>query len=87
MYCVITYDINAVRNRKMLSLLRQYLYHAQKSVFEGELTNAQLKQLLSQVEQIMHKNSSDVLTVYTALIPSQIQKTELVSSSDEKNII
>ena len=37
MYVICTYDVNEKRCDKLKKLLRQYLFHVQKSVFEGEL--------------------------------------------------
>ena len=49
MYVICTYDVNEKRCDKLKKLLRQYLFHVQKSVFEGELTPHQMKELQEKI--------------------------------------
>ena len=44
-YVVAVYDVAVERNAKALKLFRRYLAHVQNSVFEGELSPAQLAEL------------------------------------------
>ena len=46
MYVVLVYDIGERRVAKMLKLCRQYLIWIQNSVFEGEITEVKLKELI-----------------------------------------
>jgi len=43
MYVVVVYDTAAERNPKILRTCRKYLHHVQRSVFEGQLTEARLR--------------------------------------------
>ena len=43
MYVIAVYDVSAERTVKMLKLCRKYLHWIQNSVFEGELSELQLK--------------------------------------------
>ena len=63
MFVILTYDISADRNAKMLKTCRKYLMHVQKSVFEGNLTEAKLKKLQKELEQIICMES-DKLCIY-----------------------
>jgi CRISPR-associated protein Cas2 len=45
MFIVLTYDINQKRVAKVMKICRKYLIHVQKSVFEGMLTEAELRRL------------------------------------------
>ena len=65
MYYIAVYDIadSSKRLRKMLKLCRQYLNHVQFSVFEGELTNAQLAELKFKAEEIID-NELDSFIIY-----------------------
>ena len=38
MFVIITYDVNAKRDPKVMKTLRKYLTHEQRSVFEGLIT-------------------------------------------------
>lgn len=61
MYIIAMYDIGEKRVAKMLKLCRQYLNWIQNSVFEGELSQAQLESLKSEAKQIMQDEDSFIL--------------------------
>lgn len=44
-FVILTYDVNQKRVGKVCKVCKKYLHHVQKSVFEGEITEARLKQL------------------------------------------
>jgi len=56
MYVVAVYDVATKRTGKMLKLCRQYLHWVQNSVFEGELTQVQLKALIQESKVIMDES-------------------------------
>ena len=45
MFVIVTYDVNAKRDPKVMKTLRKYLTHEQHSVFEGLITPGRLKHL------------------------------------------
>ena len=45
MFIILAYDIHTKRASKVLKICRKYMMHVQKSVFEGDLTEAKLKKL------------------------------------------
>ena len=55
MFVIVVYDTLAERNPKILRTCRQYLHHVQRSVFEGELSAAQLRRLRSAVENVIDR--------------------------------
>ncbi len=55
-YLIAVYDVGQKRVGKMLKLFRRYLTWVQNSVFEGDLTEAQIKQLKQEAEAIMAEN-------------------------------
>jgi CRISPR-associated protein Cas2 len=55
-YLIAVYDVGQKRVGKMLKLFRRYLTWVQNSVFEGDLTDAQIKQLKQEAEAIMAEN-------------------------------
>jgi CRISPR-associated protein Cas2 len=61
MYYIAVYDIGEKRVGKMLKLFRKYLHHIQFSVFEGELTDADLKRLKSEIEKIYKPEEDSVI--------------------------
>lgn len=54
MYIILVYDIGEKRVGKMLKLCRKYLNWIQNSVFEGEITEVKLKELLFKAKEIMN---------------------------------
>jgi len=63
-YIIVVYDTLAERNPKILRTCRQYLHHVQRSVFEGEVSAAQLRRFQAAVETSIDKAYDSVL-VYT----------------------
>lgn len=61
MYIILVYDIGEKRVAKMLKLCRQYLNWIQNSVFEGELSEVKLKELVHRAEQIMDKECDSII--------------------------
>ena len=54
MYLILVHDIGEKRVGKMLKLCRKYLNWIQNSVFEGEITEVKLKELLFKAKAIMN---------------------------------
>jgi CRISPR-associated protein Cas2 len=61
MYVILVYDIEQKRVGKMLKLCRKYLNWIQNSVFEGEMTDVKLKELLNEAEKIMNKQKDSII--------------------------
>ena len=53
MYVIAVYDVASERTGKMLRLCRQYLHWIQNSVFEGELSQVEYRELEAEARQIM----------------------------------
>ena len=65
MYVIAVYDVGEKRVVKMLKLCRQYLNWIQNSVFEGELSEAQLKELKYKAKEIM-KAEEDSFIIFSS---------------------
>ncbi len=61
MYVILVYDMNTKRVGKMLKLCRRYLNWIQNSVFEGEMTELQLKSLKREANSIMQDSDSLII--------------------------
>jgi CRISPR-associated protein Cas2 len=61
MYVILVYDIEEKRVAKMLKLCRRYLIWIQNSVFEGEITDVKLKELLHEAKQMMDKEKDSMI--------------------------
>ncbi len=65
MYIIAVYDVGEKRVAKMLKLCRQYLNWIQNSVFEGELTEVQLKELKYKAKDIL-KEDEDSFIIFSS---------------------
>lgn len=65
MYVIAVYDVGEKRVAKMLKLCRQYLNWIQNSVFEGELTEVQLKELKYKAQDIL-KDDEDSFIIFSS---------------------
>ncbi len=81
MYVILVYDIGERRVAKMLKLCRQYLNWIQNSVFEGEITEVKLKELLSVAKKIM-KEKEDSIIIFKSRDEKWLEKEVL---GKEKN--
>ncbi len=61
MYVIAVYDIGEKRVGKMLKLMRRYLNWIQNSVFEGEITEVKLKQLILEAKKIMNIDNDSLI--------------------------
>lgn len=67
MYVVLVYDISTEtkegkkRLPKIMKKCRQFLHHTQKSVFEGEITEAKLFELKTLLERLIEKREDYVV--------------------------
>lgn len=64
MYVILVYDMGERRVAKMLKLCRRYLNWIQNSVFEGELTQVKLQELIGEARAIMDEYE-DSLIIFT----------------------
>lgn len=61
MYIILVYDVEQKRVGKMLKLCRRYVNWIQNSVFEGEITEVKLKELLNEAGKIMDKEKDSII--------------------------
>ena len=61
MYIILVYDINEKRVSKMLKLCRRYLHWIQNSVFEGEISEVKLKELLSEASDFIDESEDSII--------------------------
>ena len=65
MYVLIVYDVSVERVTKVHKCLKRYLHWRQNSVFEGELTDAQIEKVKSDLDIIIN-NETDSVLIYIA---------------------
>ena len=72
MYVILVYDVDQKRTSKMLKLCRRYLSWIQNSVFEGQISEVQLKQLALEAKRVM--GDEDSLIVFKSREEKWLQK-------------
>lgn len=92
MYIILVYDIKTEskegkkRLPKVMKKCRQFLHHTQKSVFEGEITDAKLFNLKTSIEKIIDKNE-DFVVVYRLLNKNNLERINIGVEFDPTNNI
>lgn len=61
MYIILVYDFEEKRVGKMLKLSRRYLNWIQNSVFEGEISEVKLKEMIIKAEKFMDKQRDSII--------------------------
>lgn len=61
MFVIVTYDVNVKRNSKMLKICQKYLTHIQKSVFEGQITEAKLNKLKNELKKAAETDEDSII--------------------------
>lgn len=82
MYIILVYDVEQKRVAKMLKLCRRYINWIQNSVFEGEITEVKLKELLHEAGKIMDKEK-DSLILFRSRQEKWLEKTVVGKEKNE----
>ena len=61
MYIILVYDVSVERVAKVCQFLRKYLNWMQNSVFEGELTESEMKRVEMKLKDIIDKNQDSII--------------------------
>ncbi|NMA17595.1 MAG: CRISPR-associated endonuclease Cas2 [Clostridiaceae bacterium] len=86
MFVILTYDIGAKRVSKIMKICRKYLLHVQRSVFEGNITEAHLKKLKNELDREIEKNL-DGICIYEFDSTKYSRKEQIGLVTDYSNII
>jgi len=64
MKIILVYDINQKRVSKILKICRKYLYWVQNSVFEGDISEAKLEKLKTELKKHINQEEDSII-IYT----------------------
>lgn len=81
------YDVNQKRLAKVLKKCRQYLNWVQNSVFEGEISQANLKKLKMELERIINKEEDSVIFYYLRTTKYSSREIMGLKKGGDENII
>ncbi|MGW9046836.1 CRISPR-associated endonuclease Cas2 [Streptomyces lydicus] len=76
MFVILVYDTAVERNPKVLKACRKYLHWTQRSVFQGELSTAQYRALITTLRTTIDPDYDSIVT-YTTRSPDMIDTTTL----------
>lgn len=82
MYVILVYDVEQKRVGKMLKLCRRYLNWIQNSVFEGELTDVKLKELLIAAKGKMDMQKDSII-LFTSRNEKWLEKMVIGKEKNE----
>ena len=63
MFVILVYDVGKKRVQRVMKKCRGYLSHVQRSVFEGNLTQAQLDRLKGELRELIEPRE-DAVCIY-----------------------
>ena len=86
MYLIIVYDVQIERIDNLRKYLRKYLNWIQNSVFEGELTLAEVEEVKAGIARIIDKNK-DHLIIYQVRSVNLLKKQTIGTPKLEPSTI
>ena len=86
MFVIMVYDINSKRVGKALKICRKYLVHVQKSVFEGNITEAKLGKLKIEINKLIEPEE-DAVCIYRFESVKYAKKEQLGTMEIKSHII
>jgi CRISPR-associated protein Cas2 len=86
-WIILVYDVNEKRVAKVLKYLRRYLNWIQNSVFEGELTYAELQKLKSGLKRLI-KEQEDSVIIFSSSVSLDYKKEIIgLNKAEETKVI
>lgn len=85
MYIICTYDVNEKSCNKVMKILRKYLFHIQKSVFEGTLTPKKFNDLQNEIRKTV--SEGDSILFFISYNEKQIYKKSVNEINQNCNIL
>lgn len=86
MYIILVYDISEKKSSKVMKICRKYLNHIQNSVFEGELSSANLIKLEKELIKAINKDTDSVI-IYKLQNTKYTSRTTIGIENEISNFI
>ena len=86
MYVIIVYDVSVERVNKVCQFLKKYLNWIQNSVFEGELSEGELKKVEIGLKEIINHNEDSIL-IYSFQKEKMVEKNHIGIKKAEQSFI
>lgn len=85
-YVIIVYDVSIKRVNKICQFLRQYMNWVQNSVFEGELSESEFKQVENKIKKLINFNEDSII-VYKLKTEKFIERSHIGTKKAEPSLI
>lgn len=87
MYVIVVYDVAVERVTSICKFLRRYLHWIQNSVFEGELTESELRKVRAEIKKRVNEESDSVL-IFIFSSPKIVQREVIgIERAETSNIV
>ena len=83
MYVIIVYDVDVSRVARINKFLKRYLLWVQNSVFEGEITETLLAELMKRIEKMVQ--GTDSIIIYKLRTESYLERQLIGYDFGRKN--
>lgn len=87
MFVILVYDVEQKRVAKVLKTCRKYLYWVQNSVLEGEITEANLTKLKTELKRIIKEDKDSVIIYRFRTTRYSAIETLGIKKGGEENIL
>jgi len=87
MFVILVYDVNVKRVAKILKIARKYLYWVQNSVLEGEISEANLVKLKTELKRTMEDDEDSVIFYILRTTKYSSRESMGIKKGGEENII
>ena len=82
MFVVLVYDVDVSRISRVHKVCSRYLYWVQNSVFEGEISQEKLEELVEELKKILNREE-DSLLIFKFMYKNMVRKTVLGKDKSE----
>lgn len=87
MFIILVYDVNVKRVSKVLKICRKYLFWVQNSVLEGEISEANLVKLKTELRRTINEQEDSVIIYILRTTKYSTRESMGIKKGGEENII
>ncbi len=85
MYAIVVYDVHVDKVQKVNTFLKRYLFWVQNSVFEGEVSESQLREVQKYLENMLDPDESAVIFLLRSA--KYVRRIQIGRSTEPNRII
>lgn len=85
MYAIVVYDVHVDKVQRVNAFLKRYLFWVQNSVFEGEVSESQLRTVKKYLEDTLEDDESAVIFLLRSA--KYVKRIQIGRSTEPKRII